>query len=130
MDYHEFKLLENGHAILLAKTYRTVDLSQIIEGGSPSAQIEDYIIQEIDQNKNIVFEWNSADYFELADAPHIDLTSQFIKYVHTNAVEIDTDGHFLLSSRHMDEITKIDRQTGDIIWRIGGINKEFTFLND
>ena len=30
----------------------------------------------------------------------------------------------------MDEITKIDRQTGDIIWRLGGVNNEFTFLND
>ena len=130
MDNHEFQLLLNGNALLGARAYRTVDLSQIIEGGSPVAQVEDYIIQEIDQNKNIVFEWNSADYFELTDAPHIDLTSQHIYYVHANAIEIDTDGNILLSSRHMDEITKIDRQTGDIIWRLGGVNNEFTFLND
>ncbi len=130
MDNHEFQLLLNGNALLGARAYRTVDLSQIIEGGSPVAQVEDYIIQEIDQNKNIVFEWNSADYFELTDAPHIDLTSQHINYVHANAIEIDTDGNILLSSRHMDEITKIDRQTGDIIWRLGGVNNEFTFLND
>ena len=130
MDNHEFQLLLNGNALLGVRAYRTVDLSQIIEGGSPVAQVEDYIIQEIDQNKNIVFEWNSADYFELTDAPHIDLTSQHIYYVHANAIEIDTDGNILLSSRHMDEITKIDRQTGDIIWRLGGVNNEFTFLND
>ena len=86
MDNHEFQLLLNGNALLGARAYRTVDLSRIIEGGSPVAQVEDYIIQEIDQNKNIVFEWNSADYFELTDAPHIDLTSQHIYYVHANAI--------------------------------------------
>jgi hypothetical protein len=33
----------------------------------------------------------------------------------------------------MDEITKIDRQTGEIIWRFGGIksrNNQFLFIND
>jgi hypothetical protein len=30
----------------------------------------------------------------------------------------------------MSEVTKIDRQTGDIIWRMGGLNNEFTFEND
>jgi hypothetical protein len=30
----------------------------------------------------------------------------------------------------MDEITKIDRQDGSIIWRMGGKHNEFTFLND
>ncbi len=32
----------------------------------------------------------------------------------------------------MDEITKIDRNTGDIIWRFGpqAKNNMFTFLND
>src|SRR5262249_53229576 len=31
---------------------------------------------------------------------------------------------------HMDEITKIDRQTGEIIWRWGGNNNQFTLLGD
>jgi hypothetical protein len=36
----------------------------------------------------------------------------------------------MLSSRHLDEITKIDRTTGDVIWRWGGKNNVFTFLGD
>ena len=30
----------------------------------------------------------------------------------------------------MDEITKIDRTTGNTIWRMGGKNNQFTFVND
>src|SRR2546422_8452549 len=51
--------------------------------------------------------------------------------VHGNSIELDSDGNLLLSSRHMSEITKIDRQTGDIIWRMGLNSKhnDFTFLD-
>jgi hypothetical protein len=30
----------------------------------------------------------------------------------------------------MDEITKIDRTNGGVLWRLGGLNNEFTFIND
>ena len=30
----------------------------------------------------------------------------------------------------MNEVTKINRTTGDIIWRLGGKNNQFTFIND
>ena len=36
----------------------------------------------------------------------------------------------MISSRHLNEITKISRTTGDIIWRFGGKNNQFTFVND
>jgi hypothetical protein len=35
-----------------------------------------------------------------------------------------------LSSRHFNEITKINRSDSSIIWRFGGKRNEFTFLND
>jgi hypothetical protein len=47
-----------------------------------------------------------------------------------NAIDIDTDGHILLSSRHQSEVTKIHRQTGQVIWRLGGANSDFTFVDD
>jgi hypothetical protein len=49
--------------------------------------------------------------------------------MHTNAIEIDNDGNILASHRHLDQITKIDRSTGEFIWRLGGVKNEFTFLN-
>jgi hypothetical protein len=47
-----------------------------------------------------------------------------------NAIEFDADSNLLISSRHMDEITKINAGTGDIIWRWGGKNNEFTLEGD
>ncbi|MCX6163997.1 MAG: aryl-sulfate sulfotransferase, partial [Ignavibacteriae bacterium] len=49
---------------------------------------------------------------------------------HGNSIAVDTDNNIIISSRHMDEITKINTSTGNIIWRLGGKNNQFTFIND
>lgn len=129
-DGHDMRLLPGGHMLLIGQDYEFVDMSGVVPGGNAGALVIGAILQELDENKNVVFQWRSFDNFQITDATHEDLTASTIDYVHANAIEIDTDGNVLLSSRHMDEITKIDRQTGDIIWRWGGKNNQFTFIND
>ncbi len=124
----------DGHMVLMGRAKHTVDMSQIVEGGDSAATILDAIVQEFDADNNLIFTWNSADHFAVTDAnensPYIDFTEDEIDPVHINSVAIDSDTSILISSRHMDEITKIDRRTGDIIWRLGGKMNEFTFIND
>ena len=129
-DVHELLLLPNNHAYLFGFDPQEINMSQIVPGGDTSAIVWGLILQEIDENKNVIFEWRSWDHFQITDATHINLLAHTIDYVHGNAIDLDADGNVLISSRHMDEITKIDRQTGDIIWRFGGKNNEFTFIND
>ena len=129
-DEHELRILPNGHALLMSYDLQIVRMDTIVTGGQPNALVLGLIIQELDQEKNVVFQWRSWDHFQIADATHEDLTSTYIDYVHGNALELDNDGNILLSSRHMDEITKINRETGEIIWRWGGRHNEFTFIND
>jgi hypothetical protein len=89
------------------------------------------IIQELDANKDVVWEWSGWDHFQITDADsHVILTNSVVDYVHSNAVSRDNDGNILLSSRHLSELTKIDHNTGDFIWRMGGENNQFTFVND
>ena len=129
-DVHELRVLNNDHALLMAYDTQTVDMSQIISGGNPNARVVGLIIQEIDENKNVIFQWRSWDHFAITDALHENLLDSAIDAVHGNAIEVDDDGNLLISSRHLDEITKINRTTGDIIWRLGGLHNEFTFVND
>jgi hypothetical protein len=130
-DLHELRLLPNGNALLLGSDPEIIDMSKIVPGGNPNAIVTGLIIQELDKNKNVIFQWRSWDHFKITDAmPDINLLDSTIDYVHGNAIEVDNDGNFLLSSRHLDEITKINSTTGDIIWRLGGKNNQFTFIND
>jgi hypothetical protein len=130
-DIHDLQILPNGGALIMGVDYETVDMSEIVEGGDTSATVKGLIVQEIDVDKNVVFEWRSWDHFSILDAAvDVNLTGRNIDYVHANSVELDDDGNILVSCRNMDEITKIDRDTGDIIWRMGGENNEFTLVGD
>ncbi|HAY32738.1 MAG TPA: aryl-sulfate sulfotransferase [Ignavibacteria bacterium] len=129
-DHHELQITNDGHAFLMSYDPQPVDMSLIVPGGNPNAIVTGLIIQELDENKNVVFQWRSWDHFEITDAVHENLLAANIDYAHGNAIEVDSDGNLMISSRNMSEITKIDINTGEIIWRLGGINNEFAFPND
>jgi len=129
-DNHELKVLDNGHALLMSYDPQTVDMSVIVPGGNPNATVIGLIIQEIDVNKNVVFQWRSWDHYNIIDAIYTNLTAATIDYAHGNAIEPDTDGNIMISARQLSEITKINRSTGAMIWRLGGVNNQFAFPND
>ena len=126
-DFHEFLILENDHALLLGYLPTPYDLSPY--GGPVDGIVYDMVIQEQDTAKNVVFEWHGLDHFDLEDS-FLDPANSPMDFMHSNAIEVDLDGNLLLSSRHLNEITKIDRSTGDVIWHMGGENNQFTFTND
>ncbi len=130
-DLHELQLLPNQHALLMSYDQQVVDnTSGIIPNGRLTATVIGLVIQELNVDKQVVFAWRSWDHFPLLDTQDIYLQSEPVDYVHGNALALDFDGNLLLSSRHLNEITKIDRQTGTVIWRLGGKQNQFQFVND
>ncbi len=53
-----------------------------------------------------------------------------IDYVHVNSIFPDTGTSIIISSRYLNEITLINKETGLIIWRMGGKNNQFQMMND
>ncbi len=129
INRHDLQILPSGHYLFTIYDPQPVDMSEVVAGGDPNATVIGFVVQELDASKNVVFEWRSWDHFEITDSNQ-DLTASTIDYVHGNSVELDSDGNLLICSRHLDEVTKIDRGTGDVIWRLGGKRNEFVFLND
>ncbi len=127
-DLHDLQVLPNGNAFLMAYDAETIDMSKIVEDGKTNATVTGLIIQELDPSKNVIFEWRSWDHFSLFDSTS-SLTDQSIDLVHGNSLALSNDGNLLLSSRDLDEITKINLQTGDVMWRLGGKENMFTFVN-
>ena len=122
-DPHELEMLANGYAFILGEEDQQVDdtSDQMIRGS---------VIQEFDPSGNVVFEWRSFDHIELGEAPHLILKGSLLDYVHTNSIEVDTDGNIITSHRHLDQVNKININTGEFIWRLGGEKNEFTFIDD
>jgi hypothetical protein len=128
-DGHAFILLPNGHAILHAYDIQYFDLSKIIQGGNPNAIVVGSILQELDLQKNVVFQWRSWDYIPISDT-YMSTAASAFDYIHMDSHELDDDGNFLVSCRNTCDITKINRMTGDIVWRMGGKKNQFTFIGE
>jgi hypothetical protein len=137
-DTHELQILSDGHYLILGREVRTMNLTSYhwfgtnhTLPGSPNAQVTGAVVQELDENKNLLFQWKAHDHFAFGDVDSVWLSSpNTVDWTHSNALERDIDGNILLSSRHFNEITKINRQTGAILWRWGGKNNQFQFSND
>lgn len=127
-DLHDLQLLPNGNALLMIYDSETVDMSRVVPGGQKNALVTGLIIQEEDPSKNVIFEWRSWDHFKFLDSTAV-LTAQQIDLVHGNALAFTNDGNLLLSSRNLSEVTKIDLQTGQVIWRFGGKANMFQIIN-
>lgn len=129
---HDGILLANGNHYLMIYDSHLVGMDTVVPGGNPNATVTGFVLQELDADHNVIFQWRSWDHFDITDANHVDLTKPIVDYVHVNSFDTTADGNILLCCRHFDEITKIDRNTGDIIWRFGPKAQQnmFTFSND
>ena len=126
-DHHEFQLTRHGSALIFSDSGVAATL---VAGSSPQPwQVLDCAIQEIDlATGRLLFEWHSVDHIGL-DESRVDppaTAGVLYDYVHANSIEVDHDGNLLMSARNTSTVYKIDRGTGDVIWRLGGKANDFT----
>lgn len=125
-EAHDFQLLPNGHALLFGYDLQIMDLTAY--GGWPNAKVAQTVVQELDQDKNVIFQWRSSDHYDFEDTYFSRITREAFDPIHINSIILDNDGNILVTSNGLSELTKIRRQTGEIIWRFGGKNNEFEFI--
>lgn len=124
-ECHDFQMLPNGHALLTSYYFTLVDMSQIVSNGNPAAQVSGAILQELDQDRNVVFQWRSWDHYPFT-SNWVNSTAAVISAFHVNCVTEDTDGNLMISTPNW--VKKISRQTGNIMWHLGGTENQFTFV--
>jgi Arylsulfotransferase (ASST) len=117
-DSHEFLITPQGDAYITAAW--PVHLPGLGRGTI------DAVVQEIDINTGLVlFEWHSLD--------HIPLTASYTKVppkglydpYHLNSIALDSAGNLVLSMRNTSALYDIDRQTGRVLWSLGGNSSTF-----
>lgn len=121
-DVHEFLLTAQGTALITIYNETNVDLTSV--GGPSSHPTLDSILQEVDiATGKVLLEWHSLQHVSLADSYSPILTP--FDYFHINSIDVDTDGNLLVSARNTWGVYKLDRKTGDILWRLGSRSSDF-----
>ncbi len=133
-DFHGFKILPDGrYGIMAFDTFRA-DMSSFHYYGRQLTDTEKIVttaLQAIDGEGNVEFEWRTKYHFALDDRSDYSYPTnyQYFDWTHCNSFDIDTNGNVLLSSLMFNEITKINPENGQIIWRLGGKRNEFKFID-
>jgi hypothetical protein len=123
MDLHELTLTPEGTAIFTCKPLvQNVDLSKV--GGPKNGQIYNPIFQEVDvRTGQLLLEWRGLDHIPITDT-YLPVAEPF-DYLHINSIAVDSDGNLLVSARHTWAVYKVDRHSGQVMWRLGGKSSDF-----
>ncbi|MGC9342981.1 MAG: aryl-sulfate sulfotransferase [Bacteroidales bacterium] len=126
-EAHDFQLLPNGHVLLFGYYLTQMDLSDLVDGGYPNALVSGGIVQELDQDKNVVWQWRSWDHYDPENYTFGRRSSnQIVSEFHLNTINLDRDDNMILATPSWTK--KIDRQTGQILWHLGGDENEFSYV--
>jgi hypothetical protein len=123
MDLHEFSLTPEGTAIFTCTPLvQNADLTSV--GGPSNGQIYNPVFQELDiRTGKLLLEWRGLDHVPITDS-YLPVSEPF-DYLHINSITPDTDGNLLVSGRHTWAVYKVNRQSGEVMWRLGGKSSDF-----
>ena len=119
-DLHEFIVTNRGDAYLIAASPVTIPGS--------TRPVMDSVIQEIDIKTGLVlFEWHALDHVKLSESYKYgsDVPGHVVDPYHMNSISITPDRNLIVSMRNTSATYKIDRRSGQIIWRLGGKDSSF-----
>lgn len=129
-DIHEFLITPSNTALLLSTKSVPMDLTPY--GGPQNGFVQNFAVQEIDLRTNeLLFFWSALDHIPLSDsfnpASSATQTDNIWDAYHLNSIGLtDSVNDIIVSSRDCWTIFRINKPTGNIIWRLGGKQSTFT----
>lgn len=135
LDNYQFTMLGEKHYLLTSYAGKYADnIPASIKSSNMESRVVSAMIQEV-SNGDIIFEWDSTNHpelYELSTAGNdfYNTSSFWADYAHLDSVVMDQDQNFICSFRNLDTILKIDRTTGDIMWKLGGAADDFGLTPD
>jgi hypothetical protein len=130
-DNHEFLISPQDTALITIYNPVRRDLSPV---GDPKRGVAwQGIIQELGiETGEVLFEWHSLHHVGL-DETYTRLLQDGgpgFDYFHLNSIDVNHDNNLLISARETTTVYRIDRNSSEIIWRLGGRKSDFEMEPD
>jgi outer membrane protein assembly factor BamB len=122
-DFHEVLMTDKNTLLVTAYETDTADLSKV--GGRNGAQVYGGVVQELAiPSGKVLWEWRSLEHVPITETMSHDIGNPF-DYFHINSIDVDSDGNLIVSARNTWAVYKVDRDTGNVLWRLGGRQSDF-----
>ena len=123
-NQHDFLITPQGTALLTV--YNLVDWDLSYLGGPVAGKVIEGIAQEVDiETGEVLLEWHSLDHVGVEESYIERYYSDQLDYFHINSIDVDHDENLLISARNTCATYKIERATGEVLWRLGGKESDF-----
>ena len=125
-DHHEFLISPQDTALITIYNAVPWDLTPV--GGPKDSVAWQGIVQELDiETGEVLLEWQSLDHVSLEETYVKPWEDHYpgIDYFHINSIDVDHDNNLLISARQTSAVYKVDRNSGEVIWRLGGKKSDF-----
>lgn len=138
IGFNDYRITARGERIAIRNgEHRERDLSALAIAGhqlSKETMVDAETVEIFDSQNNIIFKWNPLDHMDVTEMDfekYGSMTShspdfKYIQFSRISSAAIDPeDGNVLISLLKSDECVKVNRKTGDILWRLGGKKSDF-----
>jgi hypothetical protein len=123
-DLHELVLTRRGTAFVTSHVVKPARLSSV-GGPARGGRVIGSVVQEIAiPSGRVLFEWRSLDHVAIEES-YARYTGHAYDYFHVNSIDVDADGHLIVSARNTWAVYKLHRETGKVLWRLGGKRSDF-----
>lgn len=127
-DLHEFRITPQDTALFTAYGVAHGEIPDG-HGGLRHGPYWYCCCQEVDiATGKLLLQWRSDEHvpFQASYLAQPRRPSTPWDYFHMNSINIDpSDGNLIISSRNLWQVYKVDRRTGETIWRLGGRGSDF-----
>lgn len=132
VDQHDCLYISDNEYYLITYADKNVyNIPENVPHKEYGALVSAAVIQGFRDGK-LFFEWDSTDFPELyaLSVDYNDYTNSTgvyaADYMHINSIDIDPrDGNLIASFRDIDSVMKISISTGEILWKLGGLDDDF-----
>ncbi|MBD8079666.1 arylsulfotransferase family protein [Cellulosimicrobium arenosum] len=132
-DIHDATITPDGTMLLLAYVPEEHDLTAV--DGPEDGWWFDNVVQEVDiDSGDVLWEWRASDHVDITEtmtSPNDDEDRSNgseeapFDWFHVNSANLAPDGDLLISARNTSAVYKIDLDSGDVEWVLGGKSGDF-----
>lgn len=122
LAYHDWIRLKNGNTMIQKAVPVPKDIAAKVKGGIPGSERDGVMrgncLQEITPDKKVAWEWLSYEHLDPELDAFAPLSPRYFWPLFNSLLELP-EGNILTCSPYTDNLTIIDKTSGDVIWRWG-----------